>query len=205
MLRFNLKQFISFIIIGFIATSCSDDDPVSSGTSLPDGLSISFPSEGYNALVATIEAENHSEEEEAGEDEHPEIPDDGGFQLEEDGASTFTWRQLGLNTEGSISLAIGETKEFAVHFIDADGEEIEIHGHSEEEHCEDLSQEACGESDHCEWHAEDNECEGEEHEEHGMHVVITGNSEGTTSFQIELMHDGHADYTSRPITVTVTQ
>ena len=57
MLRFNLKQFISFIIIGFIATSCSDDDPVSSETSLPDGLSISFPSEGYDALVATIEVE----------------------------------------------------------------------------------------------------------------------------------------------------
>lgn len=201
MLRFNLKQLISFIIIGFIAISC-DDDPASSGTSLPDGLSISFPSEGYDASVATIEVENHAEEEEAGEDEHADIPDSGGFQLEEDGASTFTYRQLGLTTEGSISLAVGETKEFAVHFIDADGEEIEIHGHGEEDHCEDLNEQACGESDHCEWHADDNACEDEEH---GMHVIITGNAEGTTSFQIELMHDGHADYTSLPINITVTQ
>ena len=201
MLRFNLKQFISFIIIGFIAISC-DDDPASSGTSLPDGLSISFPSEGYEPLVATIEVENHAEEEEAGEDEHADIPDSGGFQLEEEGSSTFTWRQLGLTTEGSISLAIGETKEFAVHFIDANGEEIEIHGHGEEDHCEDLNEQACGESDHCEWHEEDNACEDEQH---GMHVIITGNDEGTTSFQIEMIHDGHADYTSLPINVTVTQ
>ncbi len=41
-------------------------------------------------------------------------------------------------------------------------------------------------------------------EEHGAALHIIGVSSGSTSFQIQLMHDGHADYTStNNVTVTV--
>ena len=45
--------------------------------------------------------------------------------------------------------------------------------------------------------------EGEDH--HGMAIHIQGVSAGSTSFKLQLMHDGHADYTSTnnvPVTVT---
>ena len=44
----------------------------------------------------------------------------------------------------------------------------------------------------------------DDHEEGAGHISITGVSAGTTSFQIKVMHNGHADYTSLPIDVTVT-
>ncbi len=49
---------------------------------------------------------------------------------------------------------------------------------------------------------EGNEIEHEE--EHGAALHIIGVSSGSTSFQLQLMHDGHADYTStNDVTVTV--
>ena len=44
--------------------------------------------------------------------------------------------------------------------------------------------------------------EGEDH--HGMAIHVQGVSAGSTSFKVQLMHDGHADYTSTnnvPVTV----
>ena len=55
----------------------------------------------------------------------------------------------------------------------------------------------------------EHEEEGDDHdhdheEEHGAALHIIGVSSGTTSFQLQLMHDGHADYTStNDVTVTV--
>ena len=46
--------------------------------------------------------------------------------------------------------------------------------------------------------------EGGDHDEHGMAIHVTGVSSGSTSFQLQLMHDGHSDYTSTnnvPVTV----
>ena len=41
-------------------------------------------------------------------------------------------------------------------------------------------------------------------EEHGAALHIIGVSSGSTSFQLKLMHDGHADYTStNDVVVTV--
>ena len=65
----------------------------------------------------------------------------------------------------------------------------------------------CDASEDCEWHADEGACEDHDadgdHDDHGMMIEITGVSVGTTSFQILLMHDGHSDYTSLPIPVTV--
>ena len=41
-------------------------------------------------------------------------------------------------------------------------------------------------------------------EDHGMAIHVVGVSSGSTSFQLQLMHEGHADYTSTnnvPVTV----
>ena len=46
--------------------------------------------------------------------------------------------------------------------------------------------------------------EGGDHDDHGMALHVEGVSAGSTSFQLKLMHDGHADYTSTnnvPVTV----
>ena len=88
--------------------------------------------------------------------------------------------------------------------------------HGDEHHCEDFMTEAeCGEHDECEWHADDNACEdahdhGEDHddhddhdEEHGYTFELESLAPGTTSFTVTLMHQGHSDYTSQEITITV--
>ena len=78
--------------------------------------------------------------------------------------------------------------------------EEEIH----EEHCEDITNPTeCGESEHCEWNKDGGSCEEETHEDHGMHIEIEGINAGTTEFQIVLVHNGHSDYTSLPISVSV--
>ena len=54
----------------------------------------------------------------------------------------------------------------------------------------------------CEDDAHDDHEEGEDH--HGMAIHVQGVSAGSTSFKLQLMHDGHADYTSTnnvPVTV----
>ena len=78
--------------------------------------------------------------------------------------------------------------------------------HDDEEHCDEITdQTECESSDHCEWHADDSMCEDHhDHEEHHeLRFELTGLSAGTTTFTLSLMHDGHADYVSLPITVTV--
>ena len=57
---------------------------------------------------------------------------------------------------------------------------------------------ACEDSDHDDDHG---------HDEHvGEHIFeITGLSVGSTTFTISIMHQGHADYTSLPILVNVTE
>ena len=102
--------------------------------------------------------------------------DADGFILE-DAAGNEMYREFEGAMTGSVTLAVGDTLELSVHFLDHEGNEIE---HSEEE--------------------------GEEHDEehHGSALHVIGVSAGSTSFTLQLMHDGHADYTSTnnvPVTV----
>jgi len=73
-----------------------------------------------------------------------------------------------------------------VHFLDHDGNEIE----HEEEEKDELS---VSEND-----SNVAVVEVEEHEEehHEMTIHVIGVNVGSTSFKLQLMHDGHADYTS---------
>ena len=145
-------------------------------------------------------------------DNHDEGHTDAdGFILENE-SGTEVYREFEGAVTGSVALSVGDTLELSVHFLDHDGNEIE---HEEEEEEEEGHEEgelevsgsdasiAIVEVEH------EEEEEGDDHdhdheEEHGAALHIIGVSSGSTSFQIQLMHDGHADYTStNNVTVTV--
>ena len=131
--------------------------------------------------------------------------DADGFKLE-DAAGNEMYREFEGAMTGSVALAVGDTLELSVHFLDHEGNEIE---HSEEE------EEGEEHEDGLEVSGNDAsvaivEVEGHEEEEdhdeehHGSALHVIGVSAGSTSFTLQLMHDGHADYTSTnnvPVTV----
>jgi len=133
--------------------------------------------------------------------------DADGFKLE-DAAGNEMYREFEGAMTGSVTLAVGDTLELSVHFLDHEGNEIE---HSEEEEEGEEHEDGLEVSGNdasiaiveVEGHEEE---EGEEHEEehHGSALHVIGVSAGSTSFTLQLMHDGHADYTSTnnvPVTV----
>ncbi|MAV96574.1 MAG: hypothetical protein CMG06_05480 [Candidatus Marinimicrobia bacterium] len=129
--------------------------------------------------------------------------DADGFILETE-AGVEVYREFKGTQTGGVTLSVGETLELMVHFLDHEGNEIE---HSEDDdHGDGL---VVSENDttvavvEVEGHDEE---EGDDHgdEEHGNALHVEGVSAGTTSFKLQLMHDGHADYTSTnnvPVTV----
>ena len=141
------------------------------------------------------------------EDDDHDNQDEGhtdadGFILENESGSEV-YREFEGAVTGSVALSVGDTLELSVHFLDHDGNEIE---HDEDEEEEEEALEVSG-SDatvaivEVEGEEEDDHDHGEEH---GMALHIIGVSAGSTSFQLQLMHDGHSDYTStNNVTVTV--
>ena len=126
-----------------------------------------------------------------------------GFALEIDG--TEIYRQLEGTITGDLSVAANGTLELSIHFLDHDGNEIE---HEDEEGEEEELSFQISDSNIISIAIEDHEeGDGHDHDEehHELGFELTGLSSGTTTFTISLMHDGHADYTSLPISVTVTE
>ena len=117
--------------------------------------------------------------------DHDEHTDADGFILE-DGSGTEVYREFEGAVEGAVNLSVGDTLELSVHFLDHDGNEIE---HEEEE--EDELSVSGNDSNVAVVEVEEHE---EEHHEMAIHVI--GVNVGSTSFKLQLMHDGHADYTS---------
>ena len=117
--------------------------------------------------------------------DHDEHTDADGFILE-DGSGTEVYREFEGAVEGAVNLSVGDTLELSVHFLDHDGNEIE---HEEEEEDELLV--SGNDSNVAVVEVEEHE---EEHHEMAIHVI--GVSSGSTSFKLQLMHQGHADYTS---------
>ena len=118
-------------------------------------------------------------------DHDEEHTDADGFVLEDE-SGTEVYREFEGATTGTVTLAVGDTLELSVHFLDHDGNEIE---HDEED--EDELSVSENDSNIAVFEVE----EGEE-EHHGMALHVVGVSTGSTSFKLQLMHDGHADYTS---------
>ena len=132
--------------------------------------------------------------------------DADGFILENE-SGTEVYREFEGAVTGTVTLSVGDTLELAVHFLDHEGNEIE-HEEDEEEH-EEGELEVSGSNSSIAIVEVEHEEEGNDHdhdheEEHGAALHIIGISSGTTSFELKLMHDGHADYTStNDVTVTV--
>ena len=133
-------------------------------------------------------------------DDHEEGHTDADGFILEDAAGSEVYREFEGTTTGSVTLAVGETLELSVHFLDHEGNEIAHEEEGEEDHEDGLVV--------SENNASVAVVEVEEHEEgedhHGMAIHVQGVSAGSTSFKVQLMHDGHADYTSTnnvPVTV----
>lgn len=139
-------------------------------------------------------------------DDHDEGHTDAeGFVLEDE-SGTELYREFEGAMNGTVTLAVGDTLELSVHFLDHDGDEIEHEEEGEEEDHEDEIEVSGFNSSIAVVEPEDHEEEGDHdhEEEHGMTIHIIGVSSGSTSFQLQLMHEGHADYTSTnnvPVTV----
>ena len=124
-----------------------------------------------------------------------------GLILESHGSEIYSQFQ-GL-IEGSVEVHMNEAEDFSLHFLDSSGNEIEV----TDADCYPLSfnvtdpsiisitmEEGHDDHDH-----------GDDHDnEHGaLSFEINGLAVGSTTFTISIMHQGHADYTSMPILVTV--
>ena len=120
--------------------------------------------------------------------DHDEHTDADGFILE-DGSGTEVYREFEGAVEGAVNLSVGDTLELSVHFLDHEGNEIE---HEEED--EDELSVSENDSNVAVVEVEEHEEGEEEHHEMAIHVI--GVNVGSTSFKLQLMHDGHADYTS---------
>ena len=125
------------------------------------------------------------------DDEHT---DADGFVLESE-SGVVVYREFEGTVEGSITLGVGDTLELSVHFLDHDGDEIE---HEEDEEHEGGLSISGNDEGVAIVEAEEHEEDGDDHdeEEHGMAIHVIGVSSGSTSFQLQLMHEGHSDYTS---------
>ena len=134
--------------------------------------------------------------------------DADGFILESNGNEIY--REFEGSVTGSVTLNVGDTLELAVHFLDHEGNEIEHEEEEGEEH-EEGELEVSGANASIAIVEVEHEEEGDDHdhdhdheEEHGAGLHIIGVSSGSTSFTLQLMHDGHSDYTStNDVVVTV--
>ena len=151
------------------------------------------------AMLFTIGCEDETADDHDHEEGHT---DADGFILE-DAAGNEVYREFEGAMTGSVTLAVGETLELSVHFLDHEGNEI---AHEEEEEGEDHEDGLVvsgNDATIAVVEVEEHE-EGGDHDAHGMALHVEGVSAGSTSFQLQLMHDGHSDYTSTnnvPVTV----
>ena len=125
-----------------------------------------------------------------------------GFILESEGNEIY--REFKGTTTGSVTVAVGATLEVSVHFLGDDGKELEHEEHEGEE--EEGSLRVSGaNSSIATVEVEEGHDDGGDHDhEEEMALEITGVSAGSTSFKLELMHEGHADYTStNNVSITV--
>ena len=138
-------------------------------------------------------------EDDSHDDHDEEHTDADGFILEDE-SGTEIYREFEGAMTGGVALSVGETLELSVHFLDHEGNEIahdEDHDEEEEEDHEDGLAISGFDSNVANVEVEDDHGHG-----NGIHVI--GVSSGSTSFQLQLMHEGHADYTSTnnvPVTV----
>ncbi len=154
-----------------------------------------YVSYGIRALFCFVLFFNFACEDDHDDHDHDdEHTDADGFVLESE-SGVVVYREFEGTVEGSITLGVGDTLELSVHFLDHDGDEIE---HEEDEEHEGGLSISGNDEGVAIVEAEEHEEDGDDHdeEEHGMAIHVIGVSAGSTSFQLQLMHEGHSDYTS---------
>lgn len=128
-----------------------------------------------------------------GSDDEEEHVRPEGLVLEMNGEEIVTY-QNGVVT-GQISVAVGEeTDPIHVHFLDAAGEEIE-HDHADNDDSDvmfEIADEAIAEV-----------VQHEDDENDEFHVL--GKQAGATTLRVRIGHGDHFDFSSKDITIQVTQ
>ena len=151
------------------------------------------------------------EDDDHNHDHDEDHTDADGFVLETE-AGVEVYREFEGTQTGGVTLNVGETLELMVHFLDHEGNEIEHSDDDHDDHGDDHDDDGDGlvvsENDatiavvEVEGHDEES---GDDHgDEHGNALHVEGVSAGSTSFKLQLVHDGHPDYTSTnnvPVTV----
>ena len=138
------------------------------------------------------------EDDDHNHDHDEEHTDADGFVLEDESGSEL-YKEFEGTMTGTVTLSVGDTLELSVHFLDHEGNKIDHEGDEEEEDELVISE---NDSNIAIVEVEEHEEGEEEHHEMAIHVI--GVSAGSTSFKLQLMHEGHADYTSTnnvPVTV----
>ena len=138
------------------------------------------------------------EDDDHNHDHDEEHTDADGFVLEDESGSEL-YKEFEGTMTGTVTLSVGDTLELSVHFLDHEGNEIDHEGDEEDEDELVISQ---NDSNIAIVEVEEHKEGEEEHHEMAIHVI--GVSAGSTSFKLQLMHEGHADYTSTnnvPVTV----
>ena len=141
------------------------------------------------------------EDDDHNHDHDEDHTDADGFILEDE-SGTEIYREFEGAMTGTVTLTVGDTLELSVHFLDHEGNEIEHEEGEEDEDHEDGLVVSENDASVAVVEVEDHEEGEEEHHEMALHIV--GVSTGSTSFKLQLMHEGHADYTSTnnvPVTV----
>ena len=146
----------------------------------------------------TVGCEDDDHDEHGHEEGHTDAE---GFKLEDENGNEV-YSQFEGAIDGAITLNVGETLELTVHFLDDDGNEIEHEEEEEGEDHEDGLEVSGADPNIAIVEVEGHEDEGDGHD-HGMAIHIEGVSSGTTNFELRLMHQGHADFTSLDVLVTV--
>ena len=222
----NTKNIFLFILVGLVAYSCESSDTNETDQDMhtdADGMEIVTMLDGeetemYSECLGSVDnqfssgvtagttwdftvhfldsdCEELEHDDEEGHDDHDHGDDDHDDHGDDHGDDE-PYLLIEIADGGSTTIAIS----------------LEEHDdHEGEEHCEDFTTEAdCGMHDECEWHADDMACEDAGHDDHDDHEEGHGYTfeletlaPGTTTFTVTLMHQGHSDYTSAPITIVV--
>lgn len=172
---FKIRQNILFtlIIIGLTLTSCDNEESTPTGT-------------GGTGSYHT---------------------DTDGIQLSVNGSIIYKELEGQYYIDGAESdisamliVELGMEKEILVKFLNEDGIELAHDDFADDTHTLGFSISTQGIISTEIYNDDDDD---EHDDNHDLLFVLTGTSEGATTFRIKLMHGNHSDYTSLPISVTV--
>ena len=209
----KLIKLLFILLFGFTYADCFDFTSESECVALDDCE--------WHADEGACEDAGHDDHDhgECDEDDHVDVD---GLILEHNGVEIYSQYQGFIN--GSVELHVNDTKDISVHFLDSNGDEIVIEDEHDAE-CYPLSFEIADPSiisinthDHDDDH-DDHDDHDDDHDDHDDHdddhddhdgeghqaFELNGLAMGSTTFVISIMHEGHADYTSMPIYVSVEE